>query len=778
MSKQLLVLLAFAFWGLCLAAQPALRITLLQDKGPREAGQLAAAIKTEAEAVLSGSRSLAVTTLPTEAGQIAAQVEQAYGETDILVGIGLSVCSHLAGLRDYPKPTILAFVLDNELQGIPLSDENSSGVDNLTYVQSPLSLSRGLEALYEIIPYRKLAVLIDEDAVNAPFDFAAYLNKLAPAPAIAYQLIPVDNDISGAAGRISSDVEAVYVLPLSSHRDPAGIQALLLSLAGKGLPVFSLMSSPMLELGAYAAFDAGDNLLKIPRRVALNILKISEGQPAAGLNVKMDSYAEHLMINMKTVRLCGHYPGWETLSKATLLNVAEVETGSRALTLRSAIAEGLQENLELLVAEREVNISEQEVNIAKSNYLPQIDASATALGIDENSVRNSFGTKGHLNFSARASLTQLILSEPALANISIQKLLLESRRQSLRQNELDVVQQVADAYLNILQAVVLVRLRNENVGVTRKNYDIAKAKEQVGYGGTSDVYRWESELALDNVDLNSARAQLQQSRFQLNMLLNRPVKESLQLADVSLADSVLSILDGRLLLHLNNPGDIELLADFLVQEAFNNLPEIRQVEASLAAQERSLLSQNRAFYLPQLVLSAEYDYPIDQVSYPDDVMPIKAKPTYNAVVAVQLPLFQGNFRRYQKEQTRAGILQWQGRMADLKNKLELQVRAGLETAGASFSNLALSRRAVEAARKNFESVQDAYRQGLLNVTSLIDAQNALLQTEINAITAEYTLIGDFLAVERSVGYYHFLALPQERDAFVQRFFEFITNKRK
>ncbi|MEM9260369.1 MAG: TolC family protein, partial [Bacteroidota bacterium] len=105
------------------------------------------------------------------------------------------------------------------------------------------------------------------------------------------------------------------------------------------------------------------------------------------------------------------------------------------------------------------------------------------------------------------------------------------------------------------------------------------------------------------------------------------------------------------------------------------------------------------------------------------------------------------------------------------------VRSNMETAGASFSNLELSRKAVEASRKNFGVAQNNYQQGLLNITSLIDAQNALLQAEINAINAEYTFINDFLAVERAIGYYHFLALPQEQDAFFQRFIQF-TRKEK
>jgi outer membrane protein TolC len=319
-------------------------------------------------------------------------------------------------------------------------------------------------------------------------------------------------------------------------------------------------------------------------------------------------------------------------------------------------------------------------------------------------------------------------------------------------------------------------LRNENVGVTRKNYDIARAKEQVGYSGTSDVFRWESELALDNIDLNSAQAQLRQAQFNLNNLLNRPISEEFKLADIALSDSIILIFDERLTQYINNPGIIELFADFMVEEAFRNLPEIKQLDAAVNVQERSLKSQNRAFALPSLALSGQYDYPIGNYYYPEGVNAIPLQPTYNAAVALQVPIFQGRSRIHQQQQTKIGLLQLQDQMQDLRNKLEFQVRANLETAGASFSNMALSRQSAEAAQKNFEIIQNSYRQGLVNVTSLIDAQNAALSAKINATNAAYTFISDFLAVERAVGYFHFLALEESQEAFLQRFIQFIENK--
>lgn len=764
-----------SFW---LSAQTPVQITLLSDNGDPANAQTEDQVEEELNALLSNRFTLNIERVyldpAADFSSIANDIYQ--DETDVVISLGFNACNLMAGLGSYPKPTIAAFMLDNELQGLPAPTEGASGIPNFTYIQSPFDIARDFEVLYEIKPYEKLAVLINPLVAQSEFDFDAYLNKMLEFTEATYEVIPFTTRADDLLNRLSPDVDAAILFPVFEPDMLPVLQEALSGMAARGIPTFSILSNPAIELGAYAAFDTESNLDRIPRRLAINTMKILEGQAAATLPVEMDNFTENLIINFSTAKNTRHYPSWEIMAEAILVNVAKSDETGRVLSMQSAITEGLANNLGIKVAEKEVLIGIQDVSLARSNYLPQVDAVGSASFLDEQTARTGFGTLGQYNISAKASLSQLILSEPAMANIAIQKFLLASKEESLRESELDVVLDVSNAYLNILQANAIVQLRNENVAVTRKNLDIAEAKEQVGFSGTADIYRFQSELARNNTDLNLAQAQLRQARFFLNNLLNRPIKESFQLADVSIGDSILLATDQRLFGLIDNPGDLELFADFLVSEAFNNLPEIKQIQASLAAQERSLLSKNRSFFIPSVVLSGEYNYPIDQFNYPEGVMPVESNPTYNAAVAVQFPIFQGNARRYERQQLQVGALQLKDQLANLRNGLELQVRSNMETAGASFSNLALSQISVDASRKNFELAQNNYQQGLLNITSLIDAQNALLQAEINAINAEYTFISDFLAVERSIGYFHDLAFPQEQDAFLQRFVQFISNQ--
>ena len=757
-------------------AQESLSIFMIQDDDDSGTQGFADQIKSEIEALL-GSRievEFLVNLVPKDPIDFDELVTRAYAheEGDIVIGVGTNSSNKLAKKTEFSKPTILTIILDRELQGLPITEEGSSGIPNLSYIESPFNITRDFETLHDIIPFEHIAIIGGEAMRDNSFDFESYFQGLLGDLDATFTYMSVAGGTDVVLNNFPGAAEAAYFLPVFDEISPNGLILLLNELAEKEIPAFSLFNSPMLEAGAYGAYDSDANIQRIPRRVALNVLKMYEGAQAEDLAVRMESFTENLTLNMKVVSKTGVFPTWDMLAEATLVNVDVVDT-ERELTLQSAISEGLENNLEIKIAEKETQISKKDVAVARGNYLPQIEGSSTLLEVDENTVSVSFGQRGRLNWSAALSATQLVFSEPALANIKIQNLLLESQRQSQNQTQLDVILDITDAYLNMLQASALLRLRNENVNVTRKNFDIARAKEQVGYAWTNDVYRWESELAQDNVDMNNAQAQLWQARYNMNVLLNRPVKEDFELADLGMRDSILLVMDERLFSLIDNPGDLDIFSDFLVEEAFRNLPEIKQLQYSIQAQRRNLQSQNRAFYLPTLGLSGEANYVINNYYYPEGVTPIELN-TSNAALGLQFPIFQGLARKNQRDQTKIGLMQLSDQMQNLRNQLEFLVRGNLRVAGASYSNMELSRISATAASKNFEIAQDNYSQGLLNVTSLIDAQNAALQAEINAISTEYIFIQDFLAVERAIGYFHFLAIPEEQDMFFQRFLEFLS----
>ncbi|MEM6700710.1 MAG: TolC family protein, partial [Bacteroidota bacterium] len=238
-------------------------------------------------------------------------------------------------------------------------------------------------------------------------------------------------------------------------------------------------------------------------------------------------------------------------------------------------------------------------------------------------------------------------------------------------------------------------------------------------------------------------------------------------------------LDNLFIDLIQNQTTLNQFADFMVGEAFNNLPELKQVELAIAAQERQLKSNNRAFYLPTVAFVADYDYPIATVnpgeSLPIPDLEINNEPTWNAAFSVSIPIFAGGSRKYQQAQTKVGLFQLQDQEKDLRNLLELQVRANLENVNAAYNNIRLTRSAAKAAEKNTAIVRDLYRSGQVDVITLVDAQNALLSAQINATNATYQFMIDYFSLQRSVGSYSYLATEAQRNQWLQRFLNFKNN---
>lgn len=760
-------------------AQRIFEVAIISDASENENHLFETSVKAEIQALLGSRFELNFTEIYTngDVTDITNNIADIYAkdQADVLIGAGIIASTLLANQNTFPIPTIASIQLNNNLNSNPILTNTVSGISNFTYIKSPFNIEAGIQVLKEICRCEKLAVLTNSNlsAIGLKGEDIYADNE------IEIEWLNLESDLSSVIAEIPEDAGGVYVLsPLSLYSSDA-IQQFFDQLIEQKLPSFTLLDSPMLEQGAYASFAASDNLKKIPRRIAMNIERIAEGKDPKDFSVDMETFTSQLVINMETVNKVGQYPNWTVLDNALLVNINRPNT-TRVLNLKSVIAEGIQNNLGYQIEAKQTQISGKDLDLAKSNYLPQLDVETTGFFIDENTVNSSFGTLGSFNWTAGASFSQLILSEPALANIAIQKLLLESQQQIQKQSELDVIQEVAQRYFTYLQALSLAELQNNNIKAINQNLTIAADKEKVGYSGASDVYRWQTELDLAKTDLYATNAQLKSVGYQLNETLNRPIGEVFTIEGSEQLNQIIENLDQVFFELIQDQSAMNILAEFLVNEAFNNLPEIQQIQLAVAAQERLLKSNKRAFYLPTVAFGATYDYPIGTVN-PGEPLPIPGieinnNPTWNAAFRLSIPILAGGSRKFQKEKTEVGLYQLQDQQKDIRNLLELQVRANLELVNASYNNIRLTRSAAEAAAKNIVIVQDLYKSGQINVVTLVDAQNSLLGAQINATNAAFQFMIDFFALQRSMGNYTILATQEQNDAFFQRFLNFKSNR--
>ena len=775
------LIFTFSFWSLLLLnSQESLHIAVINDDRDGFAPVFEQTLQNEITDLLESRTEITFSKFyiqPTEA-QTLQLIDGIYADTtvDIVIGAGLAASIYLAHIDNYPIPTISGVVVDRELLNLPHNEDDGSGVENYTYVQTPFDVKKDLETFALLYPYKNLGIVLDTDIDRMQNVLTNYFESRLPQD-VEFSFIQYRQSLDRVLSDIGDRFDALYILAFANEEEDE-VRSFYHELNHLQIPSFSLTGREQVRLGATAGLAPPDYVLSLLRRIALDVMFIYEGQSAADLPTTLPRKGDDFVINMQSLKHLEIYPDFDLLNQAILLDL-EVTEGEQNWSIQSYIYEALKSNLNLQTFRQDAEIIARDVSIAQSNLRPQLDVSTTGVITDPTRVDNSNGLAADFSWLANLTLNQVIYNEPALANVAIQKILKRQQDELVRQGELDVILDAAITYLTYLQVQSIVRIQNENVDVTNQNLNISENKEALGYSGISDVYRLRTQLSQNVIDLNQAISNFNQARIRMNQFINRDQREEFTIEELNNATAFSLASNSNLSNLINNQRDLNKLTDFFVARCFEYLPELKQLEYAIQAQDRALLSSRRSLFLPKVNLQATADKPIDYIGAsigPTGTSLLTNDLQWGVSARASIPIFQGGFRRASIEQDRITLDRLQVQESDLKNILESQLRSSMEILSASYQKVELSSQAADYSNKNFDIIQDLYRQGQADIITLIDAQNASLIAELNATNAVYQLMIDFLSVERATGGFYFLMEDQERVEYERDLMNAILNE--
>jgi outer membrane protein TolC len=149
---------------------------------------------------------------------------------------------------------------------------------------------------------------------------------------------------------------------------------------------------------------------------------------------------------------------------------------------------------------------------------------------------------------------------------------------------------------------------------------------------------------------------------------------------------------------------------------------------------------------------------------------------WTVALSLSYPLYAGGSKSAEVEQTQEALKQLKLEQQALQERIEQNIRSALRQAFVSRSSIKLSRIAARAAQRNLDIITDAYSRGAASVIDLLDAQNAALAADINAINAVYDFLLDLFRAERAIGRFTFFYTQQERDAIFDRMTKFFRQR--
>ena len=690
---------------------------------------------------------------------------------DIVIAIGIISSTELSGRSSFPKPVIAPWVIDSKLLGLTPDENGGSGIRNFYYVSRTASFDRDLSAFKQAVGFKKLAVVYMPIVMQLAPGIETVVRRSAAANGIDIELVPASASAAATAAAIPADAEAVFVTPLLNYSE-AEMKRLYEDIALRKLPSFSVAGKNGVDEGALMGLDPAFDATREARRVALVVQSILLGQDPGKFPVVFDA-GTSLSINMATAREIGFYPTWDLLTEAVLVDDRVSETG-RKLSLEQAASESVEVNLDLLAAGEFVASGAQDIRLALAQLLPQSDIFVDNTYVDKDRAEASLGTQPQRDLSVGGNLRQLIYSEKAWSNLTVQKRIQESREFTRDEIELDIIAATSIGYLNVLRAKTIENIQKENLKLSKSNLGIARIRRDIGVASPAEVYRWESQISSDRIDVVNAEAQRKNTEILVNRLLHRPQGEAFTTVETGLDDPSLLVSDPRLRKYLNTPETFRIFMDFVVSRGLVQSPAIQAINAQMEAQNRILTSTKRAFWSPTIIAFGELRQYVYEGGAGSSIdlppgFPLDIPKTDDTDWVIQLqasfPLFTGGAKIADYRKARSELSRLTYEKESTSEKVEENIRTSLNNAGASYPSIGFALDAADAAKKNLDIVTDSYSRGVASIIDLLDAQNAALSAELNAANAVYNFLIDLMNVQRASGKFDFFTTVEDREEF-------------
>ena len=338
------------------------------------------------------------------------------------------------------------------------------------------------------------------------------------------------------------------------------------------------------------------------------------------------------------------------------------------------------------------------------------DGVADATGTVPGGTSVSGGSRETDSLSATVQLAQTIWSGGRTRNaIAAADANILAGRENLRGVEQNVMLSVIQAYADVLRDMEILRVRQENLTVLRRQLDESNARFEVGEITRTDVAQSEARLAQSESDLAQAQAQLSVSRASYATVVGQSPSNLEELPTLP-----------------NVPTDFDAALDV----GLANNPNILAAQYELSAAEANVAAA-RAEYRPSARLNASYGGTSSEFTNAD----LTDNTNFTAGATISVPLFTGGLNQ-------SRVAQALERANASQINIEGQRRNVLQSVSSSYaqsvsarSSLQAGEQAVRAASVAAEGVRQEAQVGLRTTLDVLNQELELRSAQVTLASA-------------------------------------------
>ena len=396
-----------------------------------------------------------------------------------------------------------------------------------------------------------------------------------------------------------------------------------------------------------------------------------------------------------------------------------------AETLREALAAAYKFNPRLDAARATLRATDEEVPRALSGYRPSVTGSA-----DTNYQRtHTEGLAGPTNTEINPRGYTVGVVQPlfrglrTVSAVSAAEATVRAGRETLRITEQSVLLEGVTAYGDVVRDTAIVRLRENNVTVLTRDLRATQDRFNVGEVTRTDVAQAQARRAAAVAALDLARANLKTSRATFERVVGHPPS-----------------------------GLVEARASTLMPKALRENVEVSarenpSVVAALYREQAARFAVDliRGELLPTVQLEANYTRRFDPSASIDE------SETSLVTGRVTVPFYTGGEVQARVRQAKHTHVQRIQEIEQARTEVQAQVVAAWSQLEAARAAVESDQTAVEANRIALAGVREEERVGQRTLLDVLNAEQELLNSEVNLATDRRNLMVASYSVLSTIG---------------------------
>lgn len=309
--------------------------------------------------------------------------------------------------------------------------------------------------------------------------------------------------------------------------------------------------------------------------------------------------------------------------------------------------------------------------------------------------------------------------------VKLNKLAAEQARLDSAVTANNVLEQIAQLYVQILYSDEAISVTKESLKVSQTNEERGKTMVSVGKMSKADLAQLTAQRAEDEYSIVEAESNLRNYKRQLKQLL--------QIADNDEFDVVIPSTTDEMALK-----DVPALND-VYAASLTQRPEIQNAKLGIESSDLSVKIA-KAGKMPTVGLNAGLSTSTTSMNSNGWGYQMKNNFTVGGGVTVSIPLFDN---RKTKTAVNKAMLQKENYMLDLQDKqttLYSTVENYWLQAVTNQNKFKAARVSTESAQASYELLSEQFNLGLKNIVELMTGKTHLLQAQQNELQSKYLAI--------------------------------------